>query len=360
MKVVISREKLKEAKEVMKQVSAFSDKKSSIPALTGMMIEAKEGVVTVRCTNLESGIEGKFEAEVAEEGKVVVNAVKISELVANSEEVEMELEGNRLKVKTEDSVFKLPVISDGEEAFNFGGEREKIAVIPQESLKEGIESVIFAVSNDEARYILTGVCLNFREEISEVAGTDGKVLAVYEFGKVECKEYLGVIPKKFAKELTKILGTEGEVEIKADDSRMEFRTEKYVVWSSLIEGEYPDYSALFPEEFTTDIDVHKGEMVKALKKVSVVMDKGETEFGTFECAEDKLTVKVEVEGSEAITNVPCKCYRKTEFTASIPRMLECISAFNLERVELNKDEEKNALYFYGDEPLYIVMALATK
>src|SRR5215207_4293765 len=147
-------------------VQGVVEKRSSLPILSHVLIESKEGAISLRATDLEIGLRQQCKATVKKEGAVTTDARKLYEIVRElpPERVALRSTGNGwVEVSSGKSRFRMasldpkefPAISPPSSA---QAEEEKIAVsLPGQTLREMIEKTLFAASPDESRPNLSGV-----------------------------------------------------------------------------------------------------------------------------------------------------------------------------------------------------------
>jgi len=352
MEVRISKDKIKEA---VKKVASAADKKGNIPILSNILIEAEDNILRLTATNLEVGISTVVDCEVIEPGKTTVNAAKASKLFSSltGEEFVLESSDNKLIVKSVNSRFSLATLPPEEFPEVEIPEVFSVKLLSSE-VDRAIKKVSYAVSRDEARYILTGVLLrSFGDKVHAVA-TDGHRLALYEM-KAEAEEFSAIVPKKSLAELKKLLRESEEVELLLKENRLYFRVGDTVMWTSVIEVEYPDYLAVIPEDNPLQCVAGKEELVGALKEVSVIYDKEEVRAVIINITPGnmKLTArKVDVESAseEAEVNIPVE-YTGEEFEIgfNINHLLESVSSFDGDTVKILMDQPISPVLIVSDE-----------
>jgi DNA polymerase-3 subunit beta len=194
------------------------ERRNTMPILANVLIEAQKGTVRVTATDLEVGVRGEVEGQVAKEGTVTVNAKKIYEIIREvpNEQVQLKrLDNDWVEVRSGKSVFKI-VGMDAKEFPQFPKfDAKALSTTPASTVREMIERTIFSVSMDETRYSLNGVFIEEGEggKIRMVA-TDGHRLAFEEKSVGSLGLSKGVIlPRKGLAELKRLLedGAEGVV-----------------------------------------------------------------------------------------------------------------------------------------------------
>ena len=255
---------------VQKAVSA----KSTISVLEGILMETGEDSLTMTGNNLELGIECLFNADIREEGAVVVNSRLFGEIVRKLPEADIELEviDGIIHIKCEHAYFKLNIISP--EGFpelqtveEKGSFRIKAVV-----LKDMVRRAMIAVSVDENRPSLTGVLFEINDDRLVLVSIDGFRMAMRETeieGSVNRTKI--VVPGNTLSELIKIIEIEDdEVNISYSDNYIMFSTDTKKLVSRLLEGEFPNYVSIIPKEEETGITVSRKVILDALERAFIV------------------------------------------------------------------------------------------
>jgi DNA polymerase-3 subunit beta len=138
------------------------------------------------------------------------------------------------------------------------------------ALRDAIECTAFAAATDESRPVLTGVYVGIGPEGVKLAAADGYRLAKYvlDTESMQPRPDL-IIPARALRELTGIIGdTEGAIRMAASDNQVVFETGATTLVSRLIDGQFPDFERIIPEEHATGCLVDTRELAKAVKLAS--------------------------------------------------------------------------------------------
>ena len=266
MKIQIDREEFEEA---LKKAREATEKKSALPILTNFLISADDGKLTVKATDLENYLTLSVRADVEEGGSVCVSSRSLSDIVKNltSAVLQMETDGDKLVLMGGRSRFRLPTVPT-EDFPEFPETVEGEETVSGNMLLEGIERVEYAIAKEETRIALQGMFVRGHEGKVHFVGSDGHRLALYEPEGSLNTELL--IPRKSLKVLKKLLTGIEEVKVaKSEDGSFAcLTTEEWRLVIRLLEGEYPDYMAVIPKEFTAEVLVGVEEVKRALKRLS--------------------------------------------------------------------------------------------
>lgn len=252
--------------------------KPHLPILSGILLKAKNGVVSIESTDLEISFWVQVAASIEKDGEVVVPAKLFVDLVSSlgGEKVELEVENNKLKVKTKgvsselvcQTVDDFPVIPKS---------KTSIIRVDSASFKRQIEKVNVSVAKEDTRPILTGVLWEFKEKEIKLVATDGFRLSVESIEMKKIDEALldkrYVIPSRSLLEVSR-----AALEFSVIDFGMEFDEKgRQVIFilggveisSRLLEGEFPPYQQIIPNTYNTKMNLAKEELLSAVKRASL-------------------------------------------------------------------------------------------
>jgi DNA polymerase-3 subunit beta len=267
MRVIVNRGEFEEA---LKKAKLATEKRIANPILNNFKLFAKEDRLSIYATDLESFLVLEVPARVEETGTASVNASKLTSIVEemSSAEVYIELKEGKLFVKGGKSQFKL-VCADPLEFPEFPQIQCK-NTISSNLLLKGIPKVEYAISKEDMRHALQGMYVSSKEGKLHFVGSDGYRLALYMHEGISLEEDL-LFPRKSLKVLEKLLkGTLGEVEVGKDGNFVHVKGEDWQLSVRLLEGEYPDYMAVIPTDYTLNVLLDKNEFENAIQRLSAI------------------------------------------------------------------------------------------
>jgi DNA polymerase III subunit beta len=237
----------------LQAVQGIVEKKSTIPILSNILIDATNDRLEILATDLEVGIRTSCEAKVAKPGSVTIQARRLFDIVRLLPDAEVRL-------KSEDA--RWVTITCQKARFRIVGlPREDFPVMPEFDFAKGIPierslladmigKVIFAITSDESRYQINGTLLIANKKHLTLVATDGHRLA-YVSGRLEKGSAEGkieiIIPRKAVQELSHLGEAEEEVLFGQKDNHVFFRLGKITLLSTIVPGKFPDYEKVIPE-----------------------------------------------------------------------------------------------------------------
>jgi len=281
MKIKIARDELLTG---LQRVQGIVEKRNTMPVLSNILLETKQDGIELVATDLEIGVRGHYKADVQQAGSVSLSARKLYELlkeVAAGEITITTQENNWVQIQAGRSQFKIVGIAASEFPALPTIEREGRVAIPGSGLSSLIRKTLFAVGDNDARYILNGLLITLHSSDKKVTmklvGTDGHRLAVAESDLTQSagtdlpKEIKAIIPRKAAQEIRRLLEEEeGEPLLGFTKNLVTFQKSGLFLTSRVMEGTYPNYQQVIPKESAKKAAIERTALESALRRVAVL------------------------------------------------------------------------------------------
>lgn len=253
--------------------------KNAISILSNIYIEAANDALVIKATDIKVNFETKVPVSVIESGAATVFCDKFLGILASIPEGELEFEHIDtmviIKPTTKKVKFQLrSIASENFPVFPEPNEKSFFSV-PIKNFKEMIHQTVFAVSDDETRYFMTGVLFEKNGSKVNMVATDGRRLAfISKEIDDDAPDFSGVIvPPKILNIIMKRAGDEGLISISVTDKIIFVRFGSYNLSSVLIEGQFPNYHRVIPENHEHCFTLNRIETLDALKRVSLFVEK---------------------------------------------------------------------------------------
>jgi len=256
------------------------ERKTTIPILSNLLVEARDGRLTITATDLELSIRTSCDAKVKKEGAGTIPAKKLLELVRLLPEGEIKfklLDNHWVEIVSDRKKYKL--VGMAKENFPALPAMPHVLVkIPAAALEGLISKTKFAISMEESRYTLNGGLLILKPDTLAMVATDGHRLAL-----AETDQKLGglngevkvLIPKKAMDEVEKlsaVSGDEAKMDFAKDESHLFFQAGHRLLISRILTGQFPNYEAVLPRDNSKSIVLERGELSDAVRRVSQLAD----------------------------------------------------------------------------------------
>ena len=255
--------------------------KSPIPALEGLLLQARDRL-TVTGYDLKKGIYTQLEAEVKEQGSVVVGARLFGEMIRRLPDGIVTIStdiNNNVNVKCGKSEFNFMGISPEDYPEMPVVDGVNNIALPQKILGSMINQTIFAVADNDMRPIYTGALFDIEGEELTLVAVDGYRLAKrsekLESAKMENCSF--VVPGSALADIERICGDSEElVKISVGAKHISFSIGETVVVSRRLEGEFLNYKKSIPESFKYTVKVDRGEFMSAIDRVALIVSERNT------------------------------------------------------------------------------------
>ncbi len=261
------------------------------PVLANVLLTADQGTGRLSLTgfDLSLGIQTSFAASIEESGAITLPAKLFGEIVSRlssdspvslefddeKEQIELCSEGGSYQMRglSADEFPELPLVESGT-SFK----------LHTSSLVQALRGTLFASSTDEAKQLLTGVHLAFDGEALKAAATDGHRLAVLnmnnalkdnEVSNDSVSSFSVTLPSRSLKEVERLISgcvNSDVISLFCDKGQVVFLASNQVITSRTLEGTYPNYNQLIPDEFSKSIELNRKAFISALERIAVLAD----------------------------------------------------------------------------------------
>ncbi len=281
--ITIARDLLHSA---LAKVARVARAKSKIHILQNLLIRLDPGALTVVATDLDMEIRATVAAEHGHAGEAItVYADLFSRLVNDfPPHTEVALSwatgDNKVEIKCGRSRFKVNSLP-AEDFPMFPDVSGAVVTIPAGDLRRAFATLSYAICTEVSRIYLCGIYLHHNASQLMLVATNGHKLARMRLPRPsKANEFGGVIiPQSTVNEVLRLVDTkaEGDVELTISQSGISFSSGQTVLRSKLIDGTYPDYVRVIPQDNTKVVVVDLDDMVAAIGRVRVMADRTEGE-----------------------------------------------------------------------------------
>jgi len=256
------------------------ERKTTIPILSNLLVEAKGNHLTITATDLELSVRTSCEAIVKKDGAGTIPAKKLLELVRLLPEGEIKfklLDNHWVEIVSDKKKYKM--VGMAKENFPaLPAMPHTLVKIPAAVLESLISKTKFAISMEESRYTLNGGLLIIKPDTLAMVATDGHRLALAETDQKLSGlngEVRVLIPKKAMDEVEKLsasAGGEAQLEFAKDESHLFFQVGHRLLISRILTGQFPNYDAVLPRDNNKVVVLERTELSDAVRRVSQLAD----------------------------------------------------------------------------------------
>ncbi len=279
MKVTIERAALLRA---LGHVHRVVERRTTIPILANVLLDARDGTLLLKATDLELEITEKAPADVAQAGATTLPAHTLYDIVRKLPEgaqtsLETTGEQGQLTLRSGRSRFNLQTLPESDFPDVTSGDFSHSFTLSAADLKRLIEKTQFAISTEETRYYLNGIFMHVAEvegrPMLRAVATDGHRLARLEIPAPAGAEGMPgvIVPKKAVLEIQRLIeDAAAEVAVELSVNKMRFAFGDALLTTKLIDGTFPDYSRVIPTGNDKRLIVEREAFAKAVDRVSTI------------------------------------------------------------------------------------------
>lgn len=341
MKVTVLQENLAHGLNI---VSRAVSPRTTLPVLSNILIATDEGRLRLSATNLEMSITCWIGAKIEENGSTTVPSRTFNDFIATlpNEQIQISLDHDTqtLNIHSASSDTDLKCI-DAEEFPPIAVQDIKNGIEFEASeFKDMVRQVSFSTSSDEARPVLTGVYMKTEGNQLSLASADGFRLSLRTTNIIGKEDPVdAIIPARALNELARITSDKITMTIRKDRGQVVFETGNVELTSQLIEGNYPDFTQIIPENFTTRTILSTEMLLKACKQAEIFAREGshiarfkitpgddhgpgtvEISASSEETGKNETTVEATIEGNQLIIAFNVKFMREVLDAVNSPNV----------------------------------------
>lgn len=333
-------------------ISRVINSKNSMAILENFLFELKDNNIVVTASDQETTMTTTIEVvEAVGSGCFAISAKILLDPLKELPEQPLEFEINddnlEIYIKYQNGHFNLMGVNGSEypQARPLSDEAATIT-LPAERLLKGIGYTLFATADDTYRPIMNGINFDiFPDNIAFVASDIHKLVRFRDLSVQAGLRASFILPKKPATLLKAILPKEnGEVAICFDEKSARFTLSNFVLTCRLIEGNYPNYNSVIPQNSPNILTIDRALFVNVLRRVSVFSDQA---LGLIELAFDDSHMVVSTQNIDysisATETVDCN-YSGTPFTIGFnaPKLIEVFNTIQSDEVTVSLSDASRA------------------
>jgi DNA polymerase-3 subunit beta len=262
----------------LQTISGVLTTSNTLPILDNFLFEISDNALTVSASDLETTMKTSFEVEANETGKICVPAKLLLDVLKNLPEQPLtftvSLENFSIEISYTNGKSKM-VGYNGDD-FPKAPELKKTehTIVSGEIIAQAINKTIFATGNDDLRPVMSGVFCQLTPEDMTFVATDAHKLVRYKRTDSKASGTSSfILPKKALNMLRNNLKGDEDVKIEYTDSNAVFTFNNTELTCRLIDGKYPNYEAVIPNENPNVLTVDRNSILSSIKRVSIFANK---------------------------------------------------------------------------------------
>lgn len=277
MNLTINTEQLR---NTLRTVQGSIDRRTTLPILSHVLLRASEDQLSLTTTNLDTTIRCTAPCGVVEPGEItvphelllnLVKAVQQKEITLNSKEPKscMEIAAESHVTLNGLPSDEFPRVQKLKDFCSFE--------ISQLALKHLLTQTAFCMSTDESRYVLNGVWMKLEDKELVVVGTDGRRISIIK-SEVKGQNCEMILPARTVHQLIPLLTGETTIAIEVESREwIRFTIGSVILVSKLIDGNYPNYKQVIPDDPRIRVNVSRSDLLQAVTRAkTLITDKDST------------------------------------------------------------------------------------
>ena len=266
---------------LLKEISVAQEiinTKNPVSIISNVLLATDENKLIIKATDLKINFETSIPVNVIEHGVATIHCDKFASILNSIPDGDTEFEQNdiNITIKPVSKKIKFDLKCLNSENFPeiYTEDKCQYFDVPLKSFRQMITETSFAVSDDETKYFLNGVLLEKKENSLVMVGTDGRRLAyIKKDMETPIPDFKSsIIHPKILNLIVKRTTDEGPISIGINEKSIYFKFGMYKLSSLLIEGQYPNYEKVIPENNEYSFQVDKNDLYEALKRVSLLVE----------------------------------------------------------------------------------------
>ncbi len=273
MKLSITREDLLTP---LRQVIGAVERQQTIPALGHLLLVAEDDGLSFTATDLEIELVARIKAPFEQEGSTTVPARKLLDIcqaLPDESTVEISAADGKVKVHSGRSRFTLASVPVEDFPRIHEVELDERVTLTQGEIHGLIDRASFAMAQQDVRYYLNGLLFEIDPQQTRTVATDGHRLALSQIAhssEVEADRRI-IMPRKGVQELQRLLDDdEGQITVSLGKNHVQVNMDGVQMTSKLIEGRFPEYQRVLPEQEGDVARMDKATLKQALGRVAIL------------------------------------------------------------------------------------------
>ncbi|MGH1426940.1 MAG: DNA polymerase III subunit beta [Arenicella sp.] len=274
MNIQISKETLLPA---LTHVCGIVEKRQTLPILGNVYIKTNNNQLTLIGSDLETEITTTLNNIIAVDGETTVSARKLFDICRSLKDesmISITIEEKKMLLTSGRSRFSLQTLSAKEYPLLDTSENEFNFSIQQKDISALLNSTAYAMAQQDVRYFLNGLLLEVGQGVIKAVSTDGHRLAKNQINHSELNGEVkqSIVPRKAVQEISKFLNADSEdlIQIGINSSHISIKTDGYQFISKLIDGRYPEYQKVIPNNLDKNIILDKTLFGEILSRTAIL------------------------------------------------------------------------------------------
>lgn len=285
----------------LQTVIGVVERRQTMPILSNVLIQSSNNQLVITATDLELELVTQCPAVISEPGEIAVPARKLLDIcrgLPDDAEIECRQDENQIRIQSSRSRFTLSSLSAQDWPHLDEVETGQSIAIPESTLKQLLDRTHFAMAHQDVRYYLNGLLLAIRSDRLRCVATDGHRLAMSDAAiDLPVDEPIqAIVPRKAITELVRLLGTsDAELTLQLSNKHLRLQLPGLNFTTKLIDGRFPDYERVIPENPERRMHAHRDTIRQALSRTAILSNE---KFGGVRLMLESHSLKLQAQNVE--------------------------------------------------------------
>ena len=258
----------------LQAVIGVVERRQTMPILSNVLMIARDGQLSVTATDLEVELVAQADVDTESGGEITVSGRKLLDIcraLPEGTDINISVSGEKLGVRAGRSKFSLATLPAAEFPVVEDIKAGQSLSVSQETLGRLIEKTHFSMAQQDVRYYLNGMLLETSSGHLRAVATDGHRLALSQAeldGKLD--EQQVIVPRKGVLELQRLMTGDGELNIEFGANHIRIQLDGIRFTSKLIDGRFPEYERVIPQESSNELKADRGAFKSALQRTAIL------------------------------------------------------------------------------------------
>ena len=340
----------------IKAVKASTAKIDIQPMLKCIHIKSEGYGLILTATDLSCSAQAQCEANITEDIDICVNAEKFENIVNKLDDIiNFQVGKGVLEIQSGNTEFKLVYIQPTEYPNITFEQTEDFVTFTKNEFIKGVNKTAISTSTTEQN-IMSGVCFTFNNDSYEIASTDGTRLSQVRFNTPTNREGQYVLPQKVLLDVVRNMGD--EVTLYFSDNTVVFHTNNCFFKQNLLNGKYPDYQKIVPQNQPLKAKVSRTALLHALEKVAVMCDE-RTNVTVFDFDNNQLKLTTACDNGNAKDIIDIEFDNHTKLALNYKFVLDGVKVMDTQDIVFEMSEALSPCVLKSDFN-YLIMPIREK
>jgi DNA polymerase-3 subunit beta len=350
----------------LQTVVGVVERRQTMPILSNVLLTMKGGKLSITATDLEVEMVAEAEVKGDGNGEITVPGRKLHDIfraLPEGTNVEMSLSGDRLTVKGGRSRFTLSTLRAADFPIVEEIGAKQTLLVNRPDLRRLVEKTHFSMAQQDVRYYLNGLLLETQKKTLRAVATDGHRLALSEIdlASAASRDEQLIVPRKGVLELSRLLDGEGEVQLALGANHIRVQLDGIRLTSKLIDGRFPEYSRVVPNQPKNIIKADRNLLRHALQRTAILSNE---KYRGVRLELSPNTVVLQAnnpEQEEAVETLEVEYSGESmEIGFNVNYLLDALAAVDAEQVELGVSDSNSSCLIRepgGERTKFVVMPM---